>query len=76
MFDRLTAQRNKVGQSKYKRLERIKVKLRTAPAFFDWLDVCKERIESLRLRGHDEADKENLLRARIMVRSRWEELPS
>ena len=42
VFDRLTAQRNKVGQSKYKKLEQVARALRTRPVFVEWHEVAAE----------------------------------
>jgi hypothetical protein len=51
VFDRLTAQRNKVGQSKYKKLEQVARALRTRPVFVEWHEVAAEA------RADDASDK-------------------
>jgi hypothetical protein len=46
VFDRLNAQRNKVGQSKYKKLEQICKRLCKRPVFVEWHEACREAREA------------------------------
>ena len=46
VFDRLNAQRNKVGQSKYKKLEQICKRLCKRPVFIEWHEVALQSREA------------------------------
>lgn len=70
VFERLTATRNKVGQSKYRAEHRIRLRFIAGPLFIDWADFAKDRRENPEKRAADrdkematEREKENKIRS-------------